>query len=422
MRRQVESVVASVTREYEVAQGTEHALENTLSTAKDAIQGLNRKEFQLSQLERDADSNRQMYDMFLKRAKETNISSNLQSAIARVVDAAVQPRAPVKPKQSLIISAALVLGLLLGVMVSLLLDLLDNTVKTTEDLENKLKEPVLTTLPRLRRAEIARTSSGRLLLDNPKSLYSEAIRTARTGVLLSAIDMPKHILLVTSSVPEEGKSTFSINLAAALAQTQRTLLIDADMRRPAVSGVLRLPQGAKGLSNLVSGTGTPAECIHALQGSQLAIMPAGTIPPNPLELLLSQRFKNVLEQLSAQYDVVVIDSPPVELVSDALVLGGLATGVLYVVKAVATPYQLARKGLQRLRRSNARILGVVLNQLDFETAEKYYGEYSGYGRRYSHGKGGRNGYWQGYGQPQAQPQAQPHEPLMAAKAAVPVAS
>lgn len=397
VRRQVDTVVSSVTREYEVARGTERALEGTLSVAKGAVQGLNRKEFQLGILEREADSNRQMYEMFMKRAKETNVSGDLQSAIARVVDLAVQPHTPVKPQKVQIVSIALVLGLFLGMLTSLLLDRLDNTIKTTEDVEGKLKQPLLTTLPLLSKIEINRTSSARLFLDNPTSLYSEAIRTARTGVLLSAIDAPKRMLLVTSSLPGEGKTTFSINLAVAHSQTKRTLLIDADMRRPTVTKGLGLPPGAKGLSNLVSGTSTLAECIHTIEGSHLSILPAGTIPPNPLELLLSQKFKDALQQLSGYFDIVIIDSPPVELVSDALVIGGMTTGVLYVVKAMDTPYQLARKGLQRLRRANAQILGVVLNQLDFAKAEKYYGEYSGYSK-YGYGKKGYQGYQGGYGQ------------------------
>lgn len=393
VRRQVDTVVASVTREFEVARGTERALEGVLGAAKGTVQSLNRKEFELNVLEREVDSNRQMYDMFVKRAKETNVAGDLQTAIARVVDPAVEPKKPVKPQKVQIIAIAFVLGLFIGVLASLLLDRLDNTLKTSEDVEAKLKHPLLTTLPLLKEEETQRTSTARVFLDQPKSLYSEAIRTARTGVLLSAIDLPKRILLVTSSLPGEGKTTFSINLAMAHAHTKKTLLIDADMRRPAVSKGLDLQVGAKGLSNLVSGTATLAECVQPVQGSNLMLMSSGTIPPNPLELLLSQKFKDTLEALSEEFDIIVIDSPPVELVSDALVIAPMVTGVIYVSKALDTPYQLARKGLQRLRRADGQILGVVLNRLDFEKAEKYYGEYSGYGK-YGYGK---NGYTNGYG-------------------------
>jgi len=398
VKRQVDTVVASVTREYEVARGTEKALEGTLNAAKGSIQSLNRKEYELSVLEREAESNRQMYDLFMKRAKETNVSGDLQSAIARVVDAAVQPRLPIKPQKTQIIAIALVLGLFIGVLTALLLERLDNTVKTTDEVESKLKSPLLTTLPLLKKSEVARNASARLFLDNPNSLYAEAVRSARTGVLLSAIDMPNRVLLVTSSLPGEGKTTFSINLAVAHAQTKRTLLIDADMRRPAVTKGLELPPAAKGLSNLVSGSAELDDCLHAVDGTKLSVMPAGTLPPNPLELLLSNRFKETLEHLSTVFEIIIIDSPPVELVSDALVIASHATGVVYVVKALDTPYQIARKGLQRLRRADGDILGVVLNQFDFAKAEKYHGEYSGYGK-YGYGK---HAYRAGYGAPYGQ--------------------
>jgi capsular exopolysaccharide synthesis family protein len=336
-----------------------------------------------------------MFDMFMKRAKETNVSTDLQSAIARVVDLAVVPTLSVKPQKVQIIAIALVLGLFIGALAALLLDRLDNTIKTTEEVESRLKAPVLTTLPLLKKSEVLRTASSRLFLDHPNSLYSEAIRSARTGVLLSAIDLPNRVLLVTSSLPGEGKTTFSINLAVAHAQTKRTLLIDADMRRPAVGKGLELPPAAMGLSNLVAGTAALDDCLHAVEGTKLSVMPAGISPPNPLELLLSNKFKETLDHLATIYDIIVIDSPPVELVSDALVIASHATGVLYVVKAMDTPYQLARKGIQRLLRAEGNVIGVVLNQFDFAHAEKYHGEYSGYGK-YGYGK---YGYRDGYGAP-----------------------
>jgi len=397
VKRQVDSVVGSVTREYEVAVGTERALEGSLNSARGSIQNLNRKEFELGVLEREVDSNRQIYDMFMKRAKETNVAGDLQSAVARVVDGAVVPNKPVKPQKPQIIGIAFVVGLLVGILVSLLLDRLDNTIKTTEDVEAKLKAPLLTTLPLLDKGDTDRVASARLFLDNPKSIYSEAIRTARTGVLLSAIDVPNRILLVTSSLPGEGKTTFSINLALAHSQTKRTLLIDADMRRPAITKGLDLAPGAKGLSELVAGTAVLDDCLQAVPGSSLSVLGSGRIPPNPLELLLSQKFKSTLDELAAIFDIIVIDSPPVELVSDALVISAHATGVIYAVKAADTPYQLARKGLQRIRRAEGEIMGVVLNRFDFKQAEKYYGEYSGYGK-YGYGKYGyKAGYGEAYG-------------------------
>lgn len=414
VRRQVDDAVANFNRQYEIARLTEKSLEGALAAARGSIQSLNRKEFELGVLEREVDSNRQMYEMFMKRAKETNVSGDLQTPVARIMDPAL-PGGLIKPQKLQIILAAFVSGLIAGVLISLLLDQLDNTLKTSEDVERKLKQPLLTTLPLLSPKEIARTSSARLFLDNPKSIYSEAIRTARTGVLLSSIDLPNRVLLVTSSVPGEGKTTFSINLAMAHAQTKRTLLIDSDLRRPAISKGLGLAAGASGLSNLVAGTATLEDCLLSVPGSDLKVLAAGTIPPNPLELLLSLKFKETLGRLAELFDVIVMDSPPIELVSDALVISSHATGVIYVVKAMDTPYQLARKGILRVRRAGGQILGVVANQLDFKKAEKYYGEYSGYGK-YGYGKHGygKRGYGKhGYGEAEAYGSAYGQEEALA---------
>ena len=335
-------------------------------------------------LEREVESNKQIYDLFLKRAKETNISGDLQNPVGRIVDQGKVANIPLKPKKVQIVIVSFILGIIVAIVVSLLIDLLDNTLKSTSDVEAKLKQPLLTTLPLLPKKDSDRSSMAHMFLEEPKSLYSESIRTARTGVLLSSI---------TSSVPGEGKTTFSINLSVAHSHTKKTLLIDADMRRPAVAKGLDFEPHLLGLSDFVAGTAKFSECVRTVPGSDLHVLTTGTNVPNPLEIILSQRFKDAIAELSKIYEIVVIDSPPVELVSDALVLSKMASGVIYVVKALDTPFQLAKKGLTRIRRAEGKILGVVLNHLDFEKAEKYYGEYSGYGK-YGYDK---YGYGENYG-------------------------
>ena len=393
VKRQIDTVVQSVTREYEVAKGTENMLAQTLNQAKGSVQNINRKEFQLNLLEREVDSNKQIYDLFLKRAKETNVSGDLQNPVGRVVDIAKASNLPVKPQKVQIVSVAFILGVLIASAISLLLDLLDNTLKSSTDVETKLKQPLLTSLPLLAKREADRSSTAHIFLEDPKSLYSESIRTARSAALLSSIDLTNRILLVTSSVPGEGKTTFSINLAVAHSHTKKTLLIDSDMRRPAVAKGLDLEPNLLGLSDLVAGTAPLNDCVRSIPGCDLHVITHGTTVPNPLEIILSQRFKDTIAELSKIYEIVIIDSPPVELVSDALVLSKMASGVIYVIKALDTPFQLARKGLMRIRRAEGKILGVVLNHLDFKKAEKYYGEYSGYGK-YGYDK---YGYGDNYG-------------------------
>lgn len=386
VRRQTEVVVAGITQEYEAARGTERALEATLAGARASVVSLNRQEFGLTVLEREADSNRQMYDMFMRRAKETNVAGDLQATVARVIDPAAKPSIPVKPRKSLVIAIALLVGLAIGTGAALLLDFLDNTIRKSEDVETRLHQPLLTVLPKFIDKEMASAGGALRMLAAPNSAYAEAIRTARTGILLSSVDTPKRQLLVTSSVPGEGKTTFSVNLALAHAHTQKTLLVDADLRRPAVGRAFGLEPTAAGLSDLVAGTAKLSDCLHRIPDTSLVYLPAGAIPPNPLELLHSERFRQALETLANHFDVIVIDSPPVELVSDALVLAQQVTGVIFVVKAAATAHPLARKSLQRLRRVNANLIGVVLNAFDVRQAQRYYGEYATYG-----------GYGQTYG-------------------------
>ena len=172
-------------------------------------------------------------------------------------------------------------------------------------------------------------------------------------------------------------------MAFALSQVKNTLLIDADMRRPKIGGILSAVDSPLGLSELVAGVAPLDKCVHAVAGSALHVLPSGKVPPNPLELLSSHSFAAAIEALKQKFEVIVIDSPPVQLVSDALVLAQFASAVIYVVKANNTPYPLARQGLNRLRRSNAPVLGAILNQLDLEKADRYYGEYSGRDSRYS---------------------------------------
>lgn len=384
LQRQIDLVVAGINHEYERARSTEKMLEGALASARGSVQNINRKEFELGVYEREVDSNRQMYDMFIKRAKETNVAGDLQTTVARVVDAAAVPGAPVKPKKVLIIGVALFMSLLVGAMLALLMDVLDNTLKTTEEVESRLKQPLLTVLPMLTKKETERGVCGHLLLDAPNSLYAEAIRTARTGVLLSTVDIATRILVVTSSVPGEGKSTFSSNLAMAHAFNKKTLLIDSDLRRPSLAECFGLDPLSPGFSELVAGSAKVSDCLHPVDKSNLMVLASGAIPPNPLELLHSERFGQMLKALSKDFEVIIMDTPPIELVSDALVIAAHASGVIFVTKAQSTPYTLVRKGLKRLRRADAHIVGVVLNALDFKKAEKYYGEYSGYGK---HGYG-----------------------------------
>ena len=375
LRLKVADAVAGLEREFEIARANENVLAGTVAAAKQTIQGSNRKEFELTSLERDVKTNRELYDMFMGQLKGATAVGDMQTVVARVVDSAIPSDSPVKPKKKLIVGMAFALSLMLGIAIAFLLDYLDASVRSSEDAERKLGLPMLAAVPMIELA--AGQVAGLHYRDAPKSLFAEAIKTIRTGIMLSGIDHLKKTLVVTSSVPGEGKSTVAINLALAHAQTKRVLLIDADMRRPSIAKTLGLDNTHPGLSMLVLGLEKLERCVYKIEGSNLEVLTAGSIPPNPLELLISEKFKELLENLGEIYDVIIIDSPPVQLVSDAVILSSMATGVVFVLKADATPFQLARRAILALQRGGAKMFGVVLEQANYKH-EQYYGGYGKY--------------------------------------------
>jgi len=384
--KQIRRIISGIKKEYDVARANERAIERELASSKDEARGINKKEYQLRILERDVNSNRQLYDMFLTRFKETNVSDDMQSTIARVVDPSVVSYIAHKPNKKLIVGIAFMLGLFLSVLLAFLLEYLDATFKSIEDVEKRLGMTVLGILPLLK--EILDDKSMKThFIDNGKSNYSESIRTVRTGVMLSGLDNPHKIILVTSSVPGEGKSSLACNLAMAVGQMEKVLLIDADMRRPTIGRTFGFSPASPGLSNLVAGTETLEQCVNSLEGTGIDVMTSGIVPPNPLELLSSKKFKDILMNLSEQYDRVIIDSAPTQAVSDSMMISRLSSAVIYVVKSDATPYHVAEQGIKRMHEVKAPLLGVVLNRVDVSKSHGhgYYGKYGYYG------------YGQGYG-------------------------
>jgi len=394
-RKQIEIVVNGFAKEYEVARANEQAVERALAQSKSDIQGINRKEFQLGVLEREVQQNRNLYDMFVNRLKETNATGDLQSTIARVIDTAGVPSSPFAPNRQQTIISAAVVAFVLAALMALLLDRLANTLNSTSDVENRLGVPALGVLHKIKGFVKKGFISELAFFNDTQSTFAEAVRTVRTGVLMSALDDPHKVVVITSSVPEEGKTTLSFNLACALGQVKKVLLVDGDLRRPKIGKLVGRDPKQPGLADLVASQAQVSQCVFFDERAGIHILPAGTVPPNPQELLSSKRFEDVLSKLKDAFDIVVIDSAPLQLVSDALVLSQFASSVIYVVKADSTPYQVAQNGLKKLRRVNAPVLGIVLNQLDIERAEKYYGEYSGY-KSYRGYK--KYGYTKAYGQ------------------------
>lgn len=350
--------------------------QKAFNEAKETSIELSRKEFKFQELQREVQTNRNLYDTFFTRIKQANDSLELETANARIIDPAVTPSLPFKPRKSLLIALAFILSVIFGAMLAFLLDYLDSTFKGAEDVEDKLGVSMLGMVPLVKHNK--KDNSALLFLNDKQKNYAEAMRTVRTSVILSGIDKPHKTILMTSSLPSEGKSTSSTNLAIALGQMEKVLLIDADLRKPTIAKVLNLPPNNPGLSNLVAGTASVEDCVLHLEEANIDVLTSGLIPPNPSELLSSQKFADLLRDLEQRYDRIIIDSPPTLLVSDALVISKVVDAVVYVIRSDITAHQTVRTGVNRLLAVKAPIIGVILNKVNMKKAAQYYGAYSGY--------------------------------------------
>jgi polysaccharide biosynthesis transport protein len=335
-----------------------------------------RKESKLESLQRTVDTNRQLYDLFFKRLSETSATGDLATARARIVEPAVVPRLPDKPHKLQIVSIAVLLTLVFGVGVAFLLASLENTVKSSSDVEEKLKRPLLGMVPLLgdKALRAASTIGKSDDTSDADPRFAEAVRTIRTAISLDNLEKPHKIILVTSSVASEGKSLLALNLAVAFGHGEKTLLIDGDMRRPSIGTMLGLPRGAPGLSELLANGARFPECLTRTGVKNLEAISTGFVPADPLQILSSSRMANALKVLAHRYSRIVIDCAPILPVSDAAVLSKYADCVLYVVKSDATKVPQISNGLGLLERVNAPVMGIVLTQFDVRKAEKY-GDY-----------------------------------------------
>ena len=395
----INRVVGSIQNDFQLAQQRVASIESELASGKQEIQSLGSKTFELAELEREVLTNRDIHDTYFNQIAQSKSVDGLSSVNARVSEPAFSPVEPFKPKKQLIIALAALSSLILSMLMAFLYEQMDDTVRSTSDIEDKVGVRLLGILPLVKGGLFTR---GRQLPLNPLEIpdkngrFNESINTARTAICMGDGNDGRKIITVTSSVPGEGKSTTSINLAFALAQMERVLLIDCDMRRPTVAKAAGFDKNVSGLSSLIANTAPARECIKrgAFEGA-MDILPSGPIPEQPLELLASKRFEKILESLSEHYDRIIIDSAPTQAVSDALVLGRLSDAVVYCVKSHDTSLELIKRGISRLKEVKARVAGVIITQVDIDKITSYGGDYyyQGYYDYYGYNdnsKGGGN--------------------------------
>lgn len=369
---EIAKVVHSVRTEYQAALAQEQSLAAALQAQKGEALSMNRKAIEYSVLERDVESSTQIYQSLLQRAKETGVSGELKTSNIRIVDEADASQDPVSPRRSLNLLLGLFGGAFCGIGVAFFFEYLDNRIKTPEDLESHLGLPAMGLIPKI---AVNNGTGDPLISNGVPANFSEAFRGLRTNVLFSSAEEGARLLVVTSTGPGEGKTLVAANLAIGMAMAgQRVLLIDADMRRPRVHEALKLVRDP-GLSNFLVGATKAADVIRKTTVPNFYVLPSGTTPPNPAELLGSKRFVEFLGSLHSHFDLVVIDTPPVMAVTDAAVIGYRASGVLFVVAADVTSRHAAQAALDQLEHAHVRFVGAVLNRVDLEGNAYYYSKY-----------------------------------------------
>jgi len=379
--------VDRIRRDYGAAAGREKILAREVARAKIEVGNLNQLLIQHNILNHEFETNQNLYDSLLKRLKNAVVTAGLRATNIHIVDNALIPILPVRPLKSLNIAIGLMVGLILGVTLALVEEGFDTSIKNAEDVERLLPAPNLAVIPAAfslkQQSFWARKHGPRAATQDravalavsrrPHSALAESFRTLRTSILLSSAPRPPQALLVTSTQPGEGKTSASVNLALALAQRGgRVLLIDADLRKSEIASTLGLVD-TKGLSDVLTGVlGLDGAVVHSALSPNLWALSAGPHPSNPAELLSTSTMEQLLAGLRCRFDHLVVDSPPVLLVTDATVLSKFVDGVVLVVESGVTPRDAVLRAYKTLETAGARILGTVINKMDLRH-DGYYG-------------------------------------------------
>lgn len=385
------NIQRALDRELATVRQHEAGLAGLLDQAKKEGTELNRLEMEFGRLRRDKENNEKLYALLLERTKESGLARMLNVNNVRVLDRPRVPRSPVRPNVPLNIGAGVLLGLLLGVGMAMGRAVLDRTIKTPGDVEQVLGVSFLGLIPELEPSKDAAAkqkarrrgraaSPGRELIvhEMPTSGIAEASRSIRTNILFTAPDKPYKVMLITSAAMGEGKTTVACCIAIAMAQTgKRVVLVDCDLRRPRLHRIFQKPSDVGLTTALVDDA--QEDQIEESEVPNLSVYVAGPHPPNPAELLQSERFKTVLKRLTTRFDYVILDSPPVLAVTDAAVLSTLVDGVVMVTRAFQTRKELAQHALRRLTDVGAHVAGVVLNAVNL-TKDEYKYSYQYYRR------------------------------------------
>ncbi len=385
MQEQVDQIIRGHKAKLELVLAREEALEQDMKEITAELEALEVKLIELEFLEADAERNESFYESLDQRMSEVDLGAMIRANNVRVVDPAIPNLDPIRPVLPVNVAMGLLMGLFGGCALAFFMEYLDSTVKSREDVEITVGMPFLGIVPLIEEQDLRTLTNSRdrsiFVHAVPRSNVAEALRSVRTNLLFSGHG-PLNRLLVTSALPQEGKSFLSSNLSVLIAATgSRLLIIDADLRRPNLHKLFEL-ENTQGLSTVLAGINTFEDCVIETHVPNLHVMLAGPTPPNPAELLGSERMTELLDSIE-DYDMIIIDSPPVNVVADPLMLSSLVDGVLVIIEANSTSRSLVARTRDLLMEVNANVLGAVVNKLNVRRAGYgyYYYDYGYYGER-----------------------------------------
>jgi capsular exopolysaccharide synthesis family protein len=413
IEREQNRVIERIRKDYDAARNREKLATAAVMSQKEEVGKLNQLLVQHNILQRDFEGNQQLYQNLMQKLKDATVSAGLRSTNIHLVDTALPPVAAIRPRKLLNIAIGFLAGVILGIMGAFAQEGLDHSVKTAEEVETLLGIPALAVIPLERAASSARRTRfhrnyallallrrasagwekaapnprktiGLVVTEKPQSVLAEAYRALRTSILLSLAPHAPKLLLITSTQAGEGKTATALNLSQVLAQRKGpVLIVDCDLRKGGIGKLLGV-DNERGLSTFLTGKHSLTDVLQRYDPQlDLWVLPSGSVPPNPADLIGSDAMSELLHELSSRFEHVIIDSPPVLPVTDATILSSLVDGVVLITESGVTP----RGGLMRsasiLESAGARILGVVLNKFD-PRQQGYYGNYGYYYTRYYH--------------------------------------
>ncbi|MDW2009799.1 polysaccharide biosynthesis tyrosine autokinase [Vibrio sp. Vb0301] len=355
------------------AKAQEDMLRAELDNKKSDFQSLGSQKARYEQLKREVESNKALYEAFLNREKETNATSDYKNVTARFTDKAIIPLFPVAPQRIKLVLIATFFGFAIACALVIILETMREVIRSTADVQEKLGVTCLGVIPMVKKRNLRKNGvSYTAYLDDEEKLFSEACHSVRTSLLLRLTNTKQKILPFTSAIPEEGKTSTSINMAVSFSKMEKVLIIDCDLRRPSIAKRFGIAESSPGLTHILTMDTPIKDCVTHIKEANLDVLPAGLIPPNPQELLASDRFKKLLEHFQNKYDRIIIDTPPLLSASDALILGQYANGLITVIRSESTKSSLVNLALSKQIQHSVPSLGVLITQAKAKEGETLY--------------------------------------------------